>query len=120
MAPPKRKTGGRVTPTSRVTPKGGRVDQRTGRAATHAKSGAAIADEDRGKAGVVSSRRYTPKADHSLDESPPWVPWLMVALFVIGGLAIMSRYLFFTDSNIPMIVGLVGLLGGLVTATRWR
>jgi len=121
VAPPKRKTGGRVTPSSRVTPSGSRVDQRTGRVgASHAKSGAEIADDDRGKAGVVASRRYTPKVDHQHDESPPWLPVLMVALFVAGGLAIMSRYLIFTDSNLPMIVGLAGLLGGLVLATRWR
>lgn len=119
MAPPKRKTGGRVTPASRVTPSGSRVDQRTGRAA-YAKSGAEIAAEDRGKAGVVASRRYTPKSDQHQLESPAWLPWLMVALFVVGGLAIMSRYLFFTESNIPMLVGLIGLLGGLIVATRWR
>ena len=54
----------------------------------------------------MSSRRYTPKTDpHELD-SPAWWPWFMVGLFAIGGLAIMSRYLIFTDSNIPMIVGL--------------
>lgn len=123
MAPPKRKTGGRVTPSSRVTPSGGRVDQRTGRTGTpgaYAKSGAEIAEEDRGRAGVVASRRYTPKGQLAEPESPAWVPVLMVALFVIGGLAIMSRYLFFTDSNIPMLVGLAGLLGGLITATKWR
>ena len=44
----------------------------------------------------------------------------MIGLFVIGGLAIMSRYLIFADSNIPMIVGLLGLMGGLIAATRWR
>lgn len=104
-----------------MTPKGSRVDQRTGRVAGgHAKSGEAIAEEDRGKAGVVASRRYTPKTDAHALESPAWVPWLMVALFVVGGLAIMSRYLIFSDSNVPMLVGLVCLLGGLVTATKWR
>lgn len=104
-----------------MTPKGSRVDQRTGRVAgSHAKSGEEIADDDRGKAGVVASRRYTPRTDPHELESPPWLPWLMVGLFVVGGLAIMSRYLFFTDSNIPMLVGLVCLLGGLVTATKWR
>lgn len=119
MAPPKRKTGGRVTPSSRVTPSGGRVDQRTGRA-VHAKSGEEIDDADRGKAGVVSSRRYTPKADAHDQESPSWWPWFMIGLFAIGGLAIMSRYLIFPDSNIPMILGLLGLMGGLIAATRWR
>lgn len=57
---------------------------------------------------------------HSAKESPPWLPALMLGLFIVGGLAIMARYLVFPDSNIPMVVGLVCLLGGLFTATRWR
>ena len=44
----------------------------------------------------------------------------MLGLFVVGGLAIMARYLIFSDSNIPLLVGLVCLLGGLFLATRWR
>ncbi len=56
----------------------------------------------------------------SAKESPPWLPVVMLALFVIGGLAIMARYLVFSDSNIPLLVGLVCLLGGLFLATRWR
>jgi 1,4-dihydroxy-2-naphthoate octaprenyltransferase len=48
------------------------------------------------------------------------VPVLMLALFVVGGLAIMARYLVFDDSNWPMVIGLICLLGGLYTATKWR
>ncbi len=114
MAPPKRKTGGRVTPSSRVTPGGSRVDQRTGKAST----GRAAADDDH--RAPTPSRRYTPPTDRHELESPAWVPILMIALFAIGGLAIMARYLIWDDTNIPMIVGLVCLLGGLYTATKWR
>ncbi|MBA3605149.1 MAG: hypothetical protein H0W46_04095 [Acidimicrobiia bacterium] len=53
-------------------------------------------------------------------ESPPWVPVLMLTLFVVGGLAIMSRYLIWDSSNIPMLIGLACILGGLYTATKWR
>ena len=56
----------------------------------------------------------------SAKESPPWLPVVMLALFVAGGLSIMARYLIFSDSNIPLLVGLVCLLGGLFLATRWR
>ena len=49
----------------------------------------------------------------SAKESPPWLPVLMLGLFVLGGVAIMARYLVFPDSNWPMLVGLVCLLGGL-------
>jgi 1,4-dihydroxy-2-naphthoate octaprenyltransferase len=48
------------------------------------------------------------------------LPVVMLALFVVGGLAIMARYLIWSGSNIPMVVGLVCLLGGLYTATKWR
>ena len=37
-----------------------------------------------------------------------------------GGLLIMARYLIFTDSNIPTLIGLGCILGGLYTATKWR
>lgn len=115
MAPPKRKTGGRVTPSSRVTPGGSRVDQRTGKSS--ASRSASDHDERRGP---TASRRYTPPVDRHQLESPTWVPVLMITLFVIGGLAIMARYLIWDGTNIPMVVGLVCLLGGLYTATRWR
>ena len=71
-------------------------------------------------AGVEASSRYTPPVPHAAKESPPWLPALMLGLFVVGGIAIMARYLIFPDSNIPMVVGLVCLLGGLFAATRWR
>jgi hypothetical protein len=117
VAPPKRKTGGRVTPSSRVTPGGSRVDQRTGKAAGSTSASARAADPGRE---VTPSRRYTPPVDKHQLESPPWVPALMLGLFVVGGLAIMSRYLIWEGTNIPMIVGLGCLLGGLYTATKWR
>jgi len=44
----------------------------------------------------------------------------MLTLFVVGAVAIMLRYLVFDNSNIPMIVGLACLLGGLYVATKWR
>jgi hypothetical protein len=64
--------------------------------------------------------RYTPPVPKSAKESPPWVPVLMLALLVIGGVVIMLRYLVFTDSNWPTIIGLACILGGLYTATKWR
>ena len=46
-------------------------------------------------------------------------PGIMLS-FVLGGIAIMLRYLVFSDSNWPMLIGLACLLGGLFTATKWR
>jgi Cell division protein CrgA len=106
VAPPKRKTGGRTTPAG--TQPGDRVAT-PAKAARTAASGA-----------VGPSARYTPPAPTKLSESPPWLPVLMLVLFVLGGVAIMLRYLVFPDSNWPMLVGLACLLGGLFTATKWR
>ena len=69
---------------------------------------------------VGASSRYTPPIPQAAKESPPWLPVLMLGLFVVGGVAIMARYLIFPDSNIPLLVGLVCLLGGLFLATKWR
>jgi Cell division protein CrgA len=104
VAPPKRKTGGRVTASG-----------------TRPGSSAAAAARAGGDRSTVSaSSRYTPPVPQSAKESPPWLPVLMLALFAVGAIAIMLRYLVWTDSNWPMVVGLVCLLGGLYAATKWR
>jgi Cell division protein CrgA len=105
VPPPKRKSGGRVTPAGT---RPGSPPPATARAAGERAST------------VSASSRYTPPVPQSAKESPPWVPVLMLVLFAVGALAIMLRYLVFPDSNWPMIVGLVCLLGGLYTATKWR
>jgi hypothetical protein len=105
VAPPKRKTGGRVTAP------GTRPSTGSKPAAKARSGGAADAHHESG--------RYTAPTSKAMLESPPWVPILMLALFAVGALAIMARYLWW-DSNIPMVVGMACLLGGLFTATRWR
>jgi hypothetical protein len=69
---------------------------------------------------VAASSRYTPPVPQSQKESPAWWPILMLGLFVVGGVAIMARYLIFNDSNIPLLIGLGCLLAGLFLATKWR
>ena len=103
MAPPKRKTGG-----GRVTPKG---TQPGNSRVTPSKSH----DE-----GVAASSRYTPKATRRQLIPPNWIPIIMVVLLVGGGLMIMARYLIWTGSNIPTLVGLAAILGGLWAATKWE
>ncbi len=109
MAPPKRKTGG-----GRVTPKG---TQPGNRAPAAAKS---TGDAGPAKSEVAASSRYTPKATRRQLIPPNWIPIIMVALLIGGGLAIMARYLVWTGSNIPTLVGLVMILGGLWAATKWE
>jgi len=121
VAPPKRKTGGRVTPSG--TRPGDRPVGSTSAPTKTSASAAASGSARTTRAttgGVGASSRYTPPVPKSAQESPPWVPILMLALFVVGGLAIMARYLIWDSSNIPMLVGLACILGGLYTATKWR
>jgi hypothetical protein len=103
VAVAKRKTGGRVTP----------AGTRPGDKPTPAKAA-------RPAAHPAASSRYTPPVPQAAKESPPWLPAVMLGLFVLGGIAIMARYLVFPDSNWPMLVGLACLLGGLFLATKWR
>jgi Cell division protein CrgA len=104
VAPPKRKTSGRVTP------KGTRPGQ------------ASTPNESVGtsSAAVSASSRYTPPTPKEFYESPRWVPVLMLTLLAIGVLAILSRYVIWDTTNTPVLVGLAFLLAGLWVATKWR
>jgi hypothetical protein len=93
-----------------VTPKG----TRPGEAPRSAASGATQAG------GVAASTRYTPPTTREERESPRWVPVLMAVLIGLGAITIILRYLVWQDSNIPVLVGLLFLLGGLYTATKWH
>ncbi|NND75168.1 MAG: hypothetical protein HKN44_09195 [Ilumatobacter sp.] len=100
MAPPKRKTGGRVTA------KGTRPGDRPAPA--------------RAEHEVAASSRYTPKQQRRQLVPPSWIPVIMLVLLIGGGLLIMARYLLFTNSNWPTLAGLLAILGGLYTATKWQ
>ena len=109
VAPPKRKTGGRVTPAGpRPT------DKRTSTSAAKTSS----VDPD-AEVRAYESGRYTAPIPKYVKESPKWLPILMLGLFVVGGLLIMARYLFW-DEQLPMLIGMACLLAGLYTATKWR
>lgn len=105
MAPPKRKTGG-----GRVTPKGTPASARK----------ATTSEVDGPHSAVQASSRYTPKAARRQLIPPTWIPVIMVALLVGGGVAIMVRYLVWDDSNVPTLVGLAMIMGGLFAATKWE
>ena len=65
-------------------------------------------------------RGYTPKAEPRQRVSTELDPVIMLILLIGGGLMIMARYLIFTGSNIPTLIGLGMILRGLYTATKWR
>jgi hypothetical protein len=108
VAPPKRKTGGRTTPA-------GTKPSDAPRASTAGAGG-------RGEATAThyESGRYTAPIARSQKESPPWVPALMLGLLLVGALLIMLRYLVWDNTNVPMVLGMACLLGGLYTGTKWR
>jgi hypothetical protein len=105
VAPPKRKSGGRVT--AKGTQPG---DRRVASGAPSAESHDAVA----------ASSRYTPKATRRQVVPPSWIPVIMVVLLIGGGLMIMARYLVFTGSNAATFIGLGMILAGLWTATKWQ
>ena len=107
MAPPKRKSGG-----GRVTPKGTTPSER--------RSGSASSAADHRDHEVAASSRYTPKQGRRQLVPSNWIPVIMLVLLIGGGLLIMARYLIFTGSNIPTVLGLVAILGGLYAATKWE
>ena len=105
VAPPKRKTSGRVTP------KGTRPGQVTTTASEPISTSSAS---------VSASSRYTPPTPKDFYESPRWVPILMITLLGIGVLCILSRYIIWDTTNTPVLIGLGFLLAGLWVATKWR
>jgi hypothetical protein len=94
--PPKRKVKG-----GRVTPKGG------------ASSGAR----------PDPSSRYTPPVPKEYKVSPWWVPALMFTFLGLGLVVIFLNYLGVLPGdtkNSYLLVGLVLILGGIMTATQYR
>jgi Cell division protein CrgA len=116
MAPPKRKTGGRITP------KGTRPGELpTAEAPIAGGSGDTDTSAHRTP---TASKRYTPPAVSVKQPSPTWVPVLMFALWIIGALVIMLNYIQQILPGVPnnwyLIVGLGLILAGLFVATQYR
>ena len=71
---------------------------------------------------IGRSSRYTPPTPKEYYESPRWIPILMMVFIALGVLAIISRYLVpsFQNTNTPVLFGLLFMLAGLFTATKWK
>lgn len=100
---PSRRTGGRVTPKGGPTPKSHSHDHHDGPSA---------------------STRYTPRSATVHAPSPVWLPYVMIALFVVGLLVIFLHYVDLiipgAASNWWLLGGLGLILGGIITATQYR
>ena len=69
--------------------------------------------------------RYTPPVTRKQDmPSPMWVPVLMFALLGLGILVIVLNYVSLLPggevNNWYLVLGLVLILGGIITATQFR
>ncbi len=71
---------------------------------------------------VSQSARYTPPTPKEFYESPKWIPILMFTFIALGALSIIARYVIpaFENTNTPTLVGLMLMMAGLFTATKWR
>ena len=70
-----------------------------------------------------ASSRYTPPIPKAVRVSPVWVPVLMGALLVLGGLLILLNYFDLLPggaSNVYLLIGLLLITAGFVTATQWH
>ena len=93
----------------RVTPKGG-----TTRSRTTSSSGDEVA---------TGRGRYTAPIPKEMKVSPPWYPWMVLAIFLAGGLVIVLNYVGLLGghaSNWFLLIGLGLIVAGFVAATRWH
>lgn len=79
----------------------------------------------KGPTSATPSARYTPPVHRKQDmPSPMWVPVLMFALLGLGILVIVLNYVSLLPggevNNWYLVLGLVMILGGIITATQFR
>ncbi len=72
---------------------------------------------------AAPSGRYTPPIPREVKVSPKWLGPMILALLIVGALAIVLNYfdvLPGAPTNWYLVVGIVLIAGGFVSATRWR
>ena len=79
----------------------------------------------KGGTSAAPSARYTPPVVRKQDmPSPMWVPVLMFTLLGLGVLVIVLNYVSLLPggdvNNWYLVLGLVLILGGIITATQFR
>ena len=114
MAARKTEPARRTVTSRRVTPKGGARPS-----AALRQVGSKARDAKKTESVVSRTPALTHQAGLRQGPSPWWVPALMFALLILGGLIIMSTtWAPVRDaSNIRLVIGLGFILGGIITAT---
>ncbi|MEZ5137543.1 MAG: cell division protein CrgA [Acidimicrobiales bacterium] len=114
-----RKVERRVVTSRRVTPKAGAKPAKDAAPAAESKARDAKKTEQ-----VVarSATLPTAQAEKYRGPSPWWVPVIMFGLIIVGALVIMLNYMgaFGDPENVRLVIGLVLILGGIITATQYR
>ncbi len=84
-------------------------------------------DTGKGPSGRVTPKggggRYTPPVPKDVKVSPRWVPALMGAFLLLGGLVILLNYVNILPGSVTnwyLLAGLALITAGFVTATQWR
>jgi hypothetical protein len=99
----------RTAASRRTTPRGGRTTPKGTRPGNQPRP--------------ASSARYTPPAPDVHQPSPLWVPVLMFGLIGLGIVTILLNYLNLLPGdadNRYLVLGMVLITGGFITATRYR
>ncbi len=70
----------------------------------------------------TTSGRYTPPIPRSKKVSPPWYPWVLLTLFILGLAVIVVNYagIFWGATNWALVAGIGAILIGTVMATRYH
>lgn len=109
-----RKVERRTVTSRRVTPKAG--------AKVEATSGSKARDAKKTESVAARPAPVPQTGSYARGPSPWWVPAIMFGLLILGALVIMTNYMgvFGDASNTRLVIGLVFILGGIVTATQYR
>jgi Cell division protein CrgA len=108
----------------RFTPKGGNP----GVTGSDAKAKVDGKDSGEKQPAYANSGRYTPRTSaeeiKAMEETKAWVPWLMGFFLVLGLIIIILNYFNLlpgkSSSNWYLLVGLVSITFGFVTATQLK
>ena len=76
-----------------------------------------------GRVTPKATGRYTPPVPKQGKESPPWLPYLMGGLLLLGAATILLNYVNVLPGSVTnwyLLAGLGLITAGFITATQWR
>lgn len=115
--PTGRKAARAAAATTKSVPK---PSKRTGGVDARAAKSAARSGNPKKAAAAADASRYTAPIPRSQIESPPWVAGVMFALIGVGMVLIFLTYVVWGGRPLTLGIGLVAILGGILTATQLR